>query len=160
MLVFLSANVVTRVAAVGTDRLDRAHLTENSIKFNHFVSRLRFVDSCEVQTSGDNLLVRSVPGGSVIGRLRNGSSVNVKDRWTKISVRLKGRTITGWVASRFLNEGYVETDGDNLNVRTVPLNGAIVGKLPNSTLVQTLDIWSRIAYKDGWVSSEFLGNCS
>ncbi len=117
------------------------------------------MDWCVVQTSGDDLRVRTVPEGPINGRLANGSRVNVTDRWSKITVNLKGKFITGWVASRFLNEGYVETDGDNLNVRSVPPNGAIVGKLPNNTLVRTLDVWAKITYKNGWVSDEFLGGC-
>jgi len=151
--------VVTHVGAVSNDSPKPSQVTANSGKFNNFLSVRRFFDNCQVQTNGDDLRVRATPGGTIVGRLRNGTTVNVTDRWTKITVRLKGRTITGWVASRFLNEGYVETNGDNLNVRSVAPNGSVVGKLPNNTLVKSLQWWSRIGFKDGWVADEFLGSC-
>ena len=145
VLVFLSANV--------------APVAADPVRANNLVFGMMFIDRCEVQTTGDDLRVRKVPEGNIIGKLSNGSRVNVTNRWSKISATVKGKFINGWVASSFLNEGYVETDGDNLNVRSLPPTGAIVGKLPNNTLVKTLDTWANISFKNGWVSSEFLGNC-
>ncbi len=116
-------------------------------------------ESCTVSTSSDDLRIRSTPDGGIIGRLANGTAVNVTDRWSKISARVKGKTITGWVATQYLMEEYVDTQGDNLNVRSVPLTGSIVGKLPNGTEVRVISTWLLITYKNGWVSGDYI-NCS
>jgi len=161
MFILLSAIFVLPAAAASdTDRVNTA--AANYTAATYFLNGMKFFGECEVVTEGDNLNVRKVPlTGAVIGKLENGSMVEVIDSWAKISVRVRGRNITGWVAERFLNEGYVETEGDSLNVRAVPPDGAVVGKLPNGTLVSTLDSWSRIRFNGyGWVANSFLANCS
>ncbi len=162
MFVLLSAIFVMPAAASDSTRFNVNPATANFARVNYFFNGMKFFGDCEVVTDGDNLNVRRSPiNGAVIGKVENGSTVNVIDTWNKISVRVKGKNINGWVDSNYLNEGYVETSGDNLNVRSVPPDGAIIGKLPNGTLVATLDSWSRITFNGyGWVASNYLANCS
>ncbi len=155
--------------AFGTDRLFANTLAADSAAVDYSYHRITYSDACEVITDETNLNVRKAPlTGAIIGRLPKGGKVNVNDRWTRISASVNRRSVTGWVADRFLDaEGYVATEEDNLNVRTAPLNGSVIGKLPNGTKVKVLDKWANVSGKDasggrvsGWVSADFLGNCN
>ncbi len=144
-------------------------LAADPAEADYSCNRTTYFDACEVITDETNLNVRKAPlTGAVIGKLPKGSTVNVIDRWTKISANVNRKSMTGWVAERFLDaEGYVATEEDNLNVRTAPPNGSIIGKLPNGTKVNVMSKWANVSGKDagggrvnGWVSADFLGNCN
>lgn len=53
----------------------------------------------------------------------------------------------------------VKTNGSKLNIRTYPKTGDVVGKYPNGTVIDILDIdyvkeWYKV--KEGWVSNEYV----
>jgi uncharacterized protein YgiM (DUF1202 family) len=149
-------------AAFGADRF----IGNAAVDYSY--NRITNFDACEVITDETNLNVRKAPlTGAIVGKLPKGSTVNVIDRWTRISANVNRKSINGWVAERFLDaEGYVVTEETNLNVRTAPPNGSIVGKLPNGTKVNVISKWANVSGRDangrrvnGWVSADFLGNC-
>ena len=172
-LVLLSILVPTvfglLATAFGADRFSRNALTADPAAGDYSYNRITYSDACEVITDETNLNVRKAPlTGAIIGKLLKGATVNVIDRWTKISANVNRKSMTGWVAERFLDaEGYVATEENNLNVRTAPPNGSIIGKLPNGTKVNVMGKWANVSGKDangrrvnGWVSADFLGNCN
>lgn len=158
ILVMLTTNAVTPVAA-------------NSL-VGQFLNGNTFFEGCEVITDGGNLNVRSsARAGAIIGKLPNGHAVDVLERWVKINGSVNGRRIAGWASEQFLfcdeteNTCTVNTEDNNLNVRTAPQTGAIVGKLPKGKSVELIERWFRVSATVngrrviGWASSQFIGNC-
>lgn len=63
--------------------------------------------SCEVVTkdANGNLNVRNTPGGTIIGKLPNGTQVKIIERSSgaaRVTATVGGKTIEGWVANTFL----------------------------------------------------------
>lgn len=159
VLVLLTTNAVTPVAA-------------NSL-VGQFLNENVFFEGCEVVTDGGNLNIRSVaPAGAIIGKLPNGHAVDVLERWARITATVNRTRIAGWASEQFLfcdedqNTCTVNTEDSNLNVRTAPQTGAVVGKLPRSITVDLVERWFRVSASvngrrvTGWVASRFIGNCA
>ncbi|MBE9098601.1 hypothetical protein [Vacuolonema iberomarrocanum] len=106
------------------------------------------VQAAVVRTNGSPLLVRSSPGGAVVGSLSNGTGVELTGRsdgsWVE---RTNGTWISGdWISTsdpanpqppvgNSAETTFVRTNGSALNVRSAP-GGAVIGFLPNGARVE------------------------
>ncbi|NEQ20694.1 MAG: SH3 domain-containing protein [Microcoleus sp. SIO2G3] len=132
-------------------------------------------DNCRrVVTRGDNLYVRSSPGGAIIGSLRN-----------KTLVTIEGRSVNGWVQISSPTRGYIAAAylklcatpvppsnstsnyrrvvvNSSLRVRQEPsINSAIIGSLANGQRVTIVNRgvngWVPISSPmKGYISSAYL----
>ncbi|HEY9601789.1 MAG TPA: peptidoglycan-binding protein [Allocoleopsis sp.] len=124
-----------------------------------------------VRTQGDPLNVRSSPGGSVVGSLRNGTYITLSGRTSGSWAQLSNGN---WVASSLISRSsggsggggggnpstsaYVRTKGDPLNVRSSP-GGPIVGSLSNGSSItlsgRTSGSWVQLS-NGNWVASSLI----
>jgi hypothetical protein len=124
-----------------------------------------------VRTQGGPLNVRSSPGGSIVGSLRNGSYITLSGRTSGSWVQLSNGN---WVASSLISRSgggggsgggsnpgtgaYVRTNGDSLNVRSSP-GGSIVGSLRNGSYItlsgRTSGSWVQLS-NGNWVASSLI----
>ncbi len=140
----------------------------------------------EAFVSASILNFRSSPiNGLIIGRIPYGTKVKViekKNGWAKIFYSDK----EGWVSSEYLSSSgfseipnkysYVTEIGDVdvtdeeafvsasiLNLRSSPLDGLIIGRIPYGTKVKVVEKkkgWAKIFYsnQEGWVSRDYLSS--
>lgn len=125
--------------------------------------------------TANQLRVRSGPSTSykVVSTLSQGATVTIiktESNWHQI----KTSTVTGWVASEFIQDIKTDTGGssssqqtgkvttNNLNVRsTSSTSGNILGKLQKGSTVSILSVesnWVKIQYNGqaAWISKEFV----